>query len=202
MHHTTTATAMQTTTRPPERLSARVIMRADRWIYRFAAHWLRWTNILFVGCFALVLLAPLFLAAHLDRIAQPIYSVFSAFCHQRPDRSFHIAGHPLACCERCAAVYASLAIGGLLFALMRPNVRRIRYVEAASLCMPLVFDGLAVGAGIYDGNAILRVITGLMFGIGVAWLMFPWLDGGFQAIRERIETLFDRLVTQGRAAPL
>ncbi len=177
-------------------------MRVDRWIYRFAGHWLRWVNVLFVGCISLVLAAPLLTWLGLHSIADPIYAVFGVFCHQRDDRSFHIAGHPLACCERCAAVYASLAIGGVFFALARPHVRRIRYTEAVALCSPLIIDGLAVGAGMYDGNAAIRVVTGMLFGIGLAWLMFPWLDDGFRQIRSRIETLFDRLVAQGRTSPL
>ena len=185
-----------------ERTSARLIMRVDRWIYRFAGHWLRWVNVLFVGCISLVLVAPLLSWLGLHSIGDPIYAVFGVFCHQRDDRSFHIAGHPLACCERCAAVYASLAIGGVFFALARPHVRRIRYTEAVALCSPLIIDGLAVGAGMYDGNAAIRVVTGMLFGIGLAWLMFPWLDDGFRQIRSRIETLFDRLVAQGRTSPL
>lgn len=185
-----------------ERTSARLIMRVDRWIYRFAGHWLRWVNVLFVGCISLVLAAPLLTWLGLRSIADPIYAVFGVFCHQRDDRSFHIAGHPLACCERCAAVYASLAIGGVFFALARPHVRRIRYTEAVALCSPLIIDGLAVGAGMYDGNAAIRVVTGMLFGAGLAWLMFPWLDDGFRQIRSRIETLFDRLVAQGRTSPL
>ena len=82
------------------------------------------------------------------------------------------------------------------------TLRRIRYPELVLLCSPLVIDGMAVGAGIYPGNPLVRAVTGLLFGIGAAWLMFPWLDNGFQTIRGRIEILFDRLVAQGRAAPL
>jgi uncharacterized membrane protein len=202
MQQTSIAPTIATSTRSPERLSARLIIAADRRIFSYANHWLRWTNVLFLSCVSLVLLAPILVAAGLEAIARPIYSVFGVFCHQLDDRSFHIAGYPLACCERCFAVYSSIAVFGLFYAAARPRFRKVRYTEVVLLLSPLVIDGLAVGAGMYSGNALLRVVTGVLFGIGAAWMLLPWLDGGFASIRLRIEALFDRLVAQDRAEPL
>jgi uncharacterized membrane protein len=185
-----------------ESFSVRFVISSDRFIYRFARHWLRWTNLLFGAYLAAILIAPILSATGHAGTAKPIYRFFGLFCHQQDARSFHIAGHPLACCERCAAVYASLAISGILFALMRNRVRRIRYAELVALCSPLVIDGMAVGAHLYGGNALIRVITGGLFGLGLIWLLFPWMDGGFVSIRSKLEIMFERLVTQGRANPL
>ncbi|HQY29859.1 MAG TPA: DUF2085 domain-containing protein [Thermomicrobiales bacterium] len=186
----------------PSATSTRVIIALDRRIYRFAAHWLRWTNLLFISYVALILAAPIMTAVGFRSLAKPLYQFFGLFCHQQGDRSFHIAGHPLACCERCAAVYLSLALSGVLYAMFRSRIRRIRYPELVLLLTPLVIDGMAVGAELYPGNALVRVITGMLFGLGLSWLLFPWLDHGFTGIRLRLETLFTRLVAQGRATPL
>ena len=190
------------TAKAKDSASTRLIIAVDRRIYRFSAHWIRWTNLIFCTYVALVVAAPILAASGQNQIATPIYHFFGLFCHQRDDRSFHIAGYPLACCERCAAVYLALAAGGLAYAMTRSRVRRIRYVEAVLLMSPLVIDGMAVGANLYAGNVLVRVITGVLFGIGLVWIMFPWMDAGFASMRVRLETLFDRLVRQGRATPL
>jgi uncharacterized membrane protein len=197
-------TRVSTVQSPPhsESLSVRCIIAADRFIYRFAKHWLRWTNALFGTYLAAILVAPILSATGHGRTAEPVYRFFGLFCHQQDARSFHMAGHPLACCERCAAVYASLAISGVLFGLLRTRIRRIRCTELIALCSPMVVDGMAVGAHIYGGNAVVRVITGALFGLGIVWLMFPWMDGGFRSIQARLETMFERLVAQGRSRPL
>jgi len=53
-----------------------------------------------------ILLAP---AAALESV----YAFFSLICHQLPDRTWHIDGHPLAVCIRCTSIY-----GGFLVALI------------------------------------------------------------------------------------
>jgi uncharacterized membrane protein len=42
-----------------------------------------------------------------------IYQFASAVCHQRPERSFAIDGSQLPVCARCAALYASGALGAM-----------------------------------------------------------------------------------------
>ncbi len=61
---------------------------------------------------------------------------------------------------------------------------------------------MAVGSGLYDGNPVMRVVTGSLFGLAMIWFLYPRFESGFGMMRARIETLFDRLVTQGRAKPL
>ena len=134
--------------------------------------------------------------------AKPIYGFFGLFCHQDPDRSFQLFGQQFACCERCAAIYGSMALFGLLFAFGRRKVRRPGYVEMVLLTSPVVLDGMAVGSELYGGNAVMRVVTGSLFGLAMIWFLYPRFEAGFGTIRSRIETLFDRLVAQDRAKPL
>ena len=191
-----------TSTRRPDSVSTRAIITLDRLIYRFARHWLCGFNLV-VGAYALtVILAPILRALGYGGAAKPIYGFFGLFCHQDPDRSFHIFGQQFACCERCAAIYGSIALFGLLFAFGRDRIRRPGPVAMVLLASPVVLDGMAVGSGLYGGNAAMRVITGSLFGLAMIWFLYPRFETGFGTMRNRIETLFNRLVAQGRAKPL
>jgi uncharacterized membrane protein len=183
-------------------LSTRVVIRLDRWIYHFAAHWLTAFNGLSIVVILAVVLAPVLRAIAWSSAADAIYRAFSGVCHQDPDRSFHVDGHSFACCERCAAIYGSLALFGVLYGLTGARLRRPRVPELIALVSPVVLDGMAVDSGMYDGNPIVRVMTGTLFGLALIWAMYPRFDAGFTSMRQRIETLFERLVAQGRAAPL
>ncbi|MDQ2682910.1 MAG: DUF2085 domain-containing protein [Chloroflexota bacterium] len=186
----------------PDPLSTRIVIRLDRWIYHFSAHWLTAFNGVSIAVILAVILAPVFRSATWDGAANAIYRAFSGVCHQDPERSFQIAGHSFACCERCAAIYGSLAVFGVLYGLVGAKIRRPRVPELIALGSPVVLDGMAVGSGMYDGSVIVRVITGTLFSLALIWALYPRFDAGFTGMRDRIETLFERLVTQGRASPL
>ena len=186
----------------PESLSTRLIIAADRAIYRIAHRWLFVFNGMSVGYGGAVVLAPILAATDHVRSANAVYSFFGLFCHQNSNRSFHLFGYKFACCQRCAAIYFSIALFGLFFALVRTRVRRPRYAEIVALSAPVVVDGLAVGSGLYAGNSVLRVITGALFGLAMIWVLYPRFEDGFTGIRVRLESLFERLVIQGRTRPL
>jgi uncharacterized membrane protein len=205
MQHIATSKAGRETEQPAratDTFSTRAIIAADRAIYRFAHHWLFAFNGVSTGFAGAIVAAPLLAARDHAGAARPFYSLFSFVCHQDPDRSFHLLGHQFACCERCAAIYFSIALFGMLFAFLRAGVRKPAYVEVVALVSPVILDGMAVGSGLYDGNLVMRVVTGTLFGFALIWLLYPRFEAGFNAIRQRLEALFDRLVAQGRALPL
>jgi len=43
-----------------------------------------------------------------------LYQAFEPFCHQIPDRSWHLNGRSLAVCVRCLGLYAGLLLAALL----------------------------------------------------------------------------------------
>jgi uncharacterized membrane protein len=69
----------------------------------------------------LVVGAPLS-AASGGAAAPLLYAVFASVCHQIAERSFHLAGEPLAVCHRCFGFYVGFTLG-LAFL---PLLRRIR----------------------------------------------------------------------------
>ena len=60
-----------------------------------------------------------------------IYLVGHAVCHQRPERSFTRAGHPLPVCARCTGIYAAAPLACLV-ALLAPTGRARRLWDWAA----------------------------------------------------------------------
>ena len=52
-------------------------------------------------------------------VAGAVYLVASRVCHQRPERSFQVAGRPMPVCGRCAGLYVSAALAMLVAACVR-----------------------------------------------------------------------------------
>jgi uncharacterized membrane protein len=119
------------------------------------------------GGLCLLILAPAFLAAHsCFTPAAFAYIFFSPVCHQIPERSFYLWGHPLAVCQRCSGIYF-----GLLLALLLPLDKCLRFCSPLRrricvLCMsaPIMLDALLPYLGIWSSTYISRFVTGLFFG--------------------------------------
>ncbi len=181
-----------------EPLSARLVVSLDRRIYRIARHWLAAANTILAGWLAALVLAPLLRLAGSPTLARPIYALFSLLCHQDPSRSFAVGGHPLACCHRCAALYGASAAAGVGYATLRGRIRRAHRHELAALLGPIVVDGLGGMSGLWESTTLSRLATGSLAGIGLVWLLYPYLEAGFARVRTRLETLFARLAAEGR----
>lgn len=199
--HAGAAMPSQTQSRP-EPLSVRIIIGLNRAIYRFARHWLLGVNAFLFAWAALIVLAPLCAATGRDGLARPIYAFFGLFCHQQPDRSFHLWDHQLAACQRCTAIYASLFVCGLIFVALRQRLRRPSWRLVGLLALPLAVDGLTQLAGLRESTPALRVLTGTLIAIAISALLFPYLESGFADMRAQIERRFARLVAAGRTRPL
>lgn len=133
-------------------------------------------------------------AVSLERPTTWPYAFGALVCHQRPDRSFTIQENQLPVCERCLAVELGMALvfGAAVvilppfgfFASLGPFLpRRLRGRAGALavglvLMLPMVLDGGLQLMTPYVSTTPVRVITGLLYGIGqgglviasVAWL--------------------------------
>jgi len=130
-----------------------------------------------LACVALLLVAPLMPAA----LAAPIYGIGSLVCHQRSERSFHLAGNQLPVCGRCLGIYAGAAFG-LILAGRRPIpgtnragtsvVRRVLlYGPALALsiaALPTIITLVVEWSGLADPGNVLRALAGAVLGAGVA----------------------------------
>jgi uncharacterized membrane protein len=130
-----------------------------------------------------VIAAPLALSSGHLIWALPIYHAFSLVCHQIPERSFFIAGHPFAVCARCFGLYAGFTLATIAYPLVcslkktDAPPRKWLFIAAA----PLVID-YALGAfGIWNNTHSSRFITGALLGaVSVFYTMPGLLDLGLR----------------------
>ena len=158
----------------------------DRVARAVARHWLLLLNTFAVTYATLPWIAPLLQRAGFSRLGGFIFTVYSATCHQRPDRSFFIGGYQVCYCHRCTALYSSVAIVGLLYGLVRwRSPLSTRALWWASL--PILVDGLwhmaddllpglglrSTANGIGSVNFWARMLTGMLFGVAVVLWLYP-----------------------------
>jgi uncharacterized membrane protein len=133
-----------------------------------------------LGCLAvmsLILGAPLALNSGHPFWALTIYQGFSFVCHQIPERSFFIAGHPFAVCARCTGLYTGFTVATVAY----PLVRSLRQTEAPArkwlflAAAPLAID-FAVGYfGIWENTHSSRFATGALLGAVAVLYVMPGL---------------------------
>jgi uncharacterized membrane protein len=87
-------------------------------------------------------------------------------------------GWKMAFCERDLAIYVGLLAVGVLYARRR-HMRPLGFGLYALLILPMAIDGFTQLFGWRESTWELRVVTGLLFGLGSAWLVLPRLDASF-----------------------
>jgi uncharacterized membrane protein len=172
-------------------------------------HWLLAVNAtlgaLLLGAFA----APAFAALGLQPAADGLYAVYHFICHEWAFRSFFFfgadaspvavydrlqlaastddpfgfignaqLGWKMAVCERDLAIYLGLLAVGIYYARRR-DLRPAGFTTYLILMLPMALDGFTQLFGWRESTWLLRVGTGLLFGLASAWLLLPRLDASF-----------------------
>jgi len=102
-------------------------------------------------------------------------------CHQMVERSFVYGGVQFPVCARCSGIYVGIIVVlALLFWLYRGAQRTgipgiSFFVGAAVAVGAMGFDGLASYLGFYQTTNFVRVTTGIMFGAGMAPVIYSLL---------------------------
>jgi len=126
---------------------------------------------------AVIVGAPVALAAGHPRIAGTIYQTFSHLCHQLPERSFFIEAHPFAVCARCTGIYAGFAMATVLYPLMRSlrqteaPARKWLFIAAAPLAIDFLFEFSGIGHNTHSS----RFLTGALLGAVAVFFVMPGL---------------------------
>jgi uncharacterized membrane protein len=165
-----------------------VANRIDTAVLWVATHWLAVFIGYGVSVLGLATLAPVLESANHGTAARFIYLPFRLICHQRDDRSFHLAGEKLAFCERDVAIVAAAVLTGFIFAMLRHwrSLPLIGFGAVVALALPMALDGGTQLVGLRESTPDLRVLTGTVFSIGVGWFVLPHLESGFTTIRNEI----------------
>jgi len=156
----------------------------------------------------LALAAPVLMLLGWTGPAKVVYWLYRPACHQRPERSFFLGGlqstysaqelagmgidvdplvraiggpsvgYKVAVCERDTALYGAVFAMGVVYAVFRKGMRRIRIPLWAGLLFaaPLAVDGTLQLLGVYESTWLLRSLTGAVFGVGPVLLAYPLLD--------------------------
>jgi len=102
-------------------------------------------------------------------------------------------GYKVALCQRDVAIYLSMGLSGMVYGLFRRRARPMPFWLFVALgVLPIGLDGFSqllsqppFGLLPYrESNWGLRLITGGLFGFSVAWLIFPFMDGAAQPVRQ------------------
>jgi uncharacterized membrane protein len=125
-----------------------------------------------------ILAAP-YLWSRDSPISLVLYAAFSPTCHQIPERSFWLFGHPLAVCARCFGIYVGFLGGLAAYPFLRgfrsgspPGVRAILLFSA-----PIAADTAAQFLGLWSTDGLGRFATGALWGAVLPFLFVPALAG-------------------------
>lgn len=122
-----------------------------------------------------IILAPIMTWVYpsAETLTNVLYQFYGVVCHQFDSRSFHIHHQPFAVCIRCTAIY-----GGFLLALIAIRYSsRVRETKLDPIIVlicsstPMVLDVLISYASLYEISTPSRLISGALFGIGLALLL-------------------------------
>lgn len=124
---------------------------------------------------ALIVAAPLALTNNEPGLAFTIYRAFGKVCHQLPERSYFIAGHPLAVCARCTGLYvgftAALIVYPLAVSLRRTFTPSRKWLFMAAV--PMAIDFGLTFLGIWQNTHSSRFLTGALLGSVAVFYVMP-----------------------------
>ena len=97
--------------------------------------------------------------------------ILNIICHRKPERSFFIKGHQFPVCARCTGFYISLITYFIYtyYFFVDYNIYLLSF--AIILLIPTAIAGLTQFLEYRESNNTLRLITGLMGGLGLGILV-------------------------------
>ena len=87
-------------------------------------------------------------------------------CHQRPEHSFFVKGVQMPVCARCEGELIGILLGIIAVWFLRPP-----YWLMGIFMVPMIADGLIQAFSSYESTNPRRLITGILFGFGIAMIL-------------------------------
>lgn len=139
-------------------------------------HWLLVANlvngVIWLGAVAV----PLMMAIGPPHLGAALFSAYHLICQQNPDHSYFLLGYQMAMDQRMMAIYASMLLAGVVYWMMGRRLGSLHWRYYGLAIIPIAVDGFTQLFGWRTSNWELRSITGTLFGVATAWLMYPYLD--------------------------
>jgi len=111
-------------------------------------------------------------------------------------------GYKVALCERDIAIYGSILVFGLIFAVTGRKLKRVHWLILGLVgILPIGLDGFSQIPGILNSNfqagflirestPFIRTITGSLFGFFTGWFVFPLFEESMKDTREFLAEKF------------
>jgi uncharacterized membrane protein len=137
-----------------------------------------------------ILAAPLLAGTWISEV---MYRIYSIICHQYNDRSFHMDGHPFGVCIRCTAIYSAFFLMLIVIRfwtrLREAKWNALRLLVVAGI--PMALDGTGMLLNITAATTGSRLLTGSLFGGGLALLLHADLCDTLHTLRTGIEHRYE-----------
>jgi uncharacterized membrane protein len=104
----------------------------------------------------------------MNPFAAAIYLLGDFNCHQKVERSFFLNDNQMPFCARDVGIFIGLAVGMAAMLLVSP---RFYLLALAALILPILVDGGLQYIGAYESTNPMRLITGILGGVGVAYFL-------------------------------
>ncbi len=101
-------------------------------------------------------------------------------------------GYKIAICQRDFAIYLSILLAGLAFALVRDKLDPLPFVAFLIFCIPISVDGLTQLLGLRESTPAGRVFSGSLFGVGLVWTLYPRIEAAFKEAQKVAEENWKR----------
>ncbi|QLH74012.1 MAG: DUF2085 domain-containing protein [Methanomassiliicoccales archaeon] len=104
----------------------------------------------------------------MNPFAAVIYYFGDMNCHQMDERTYSLNGNEMPICSRDLGIFIGLA-AGLIFGL---NTKyRPKFLHVIALAAPMAMDGGAQALTEYESFNELRLVTGLLGGLAIAFFL-------------------------------
>jgi uncharacterized membrane protein len=104
----------------------------------------------------------------MNPLAAAVYLIGDSECHQLLERSFVVNGNQMPFCSRDLGIFIGMVAGmGLAFS----GRLKVSWKIALLLLIPMGLDGGAQLVSSYESTNLLRLATGMLAGIGLAYLL-------------------------------
>ena len=94
--------------------------------------------------------------------------LFRLFCHGIPRRCLTLWNVPMPICARCTAIYGGALAGLILMRVLPAMSERAARIAMCIAATPMAIDGLTQLTTLRESTNTLRLVTGVLGGIGFA----------------------------------
>jgi uncharacterized membrane protein len=105
---------------------------------------------------------------HMPLFPMLVYYFGDFNCHQKSDRSFYLNGNQMPVCARDVGALLGLSVSYWLILWSR---LRYHLLLTLGLLLPMLVDGLLQQFTLYQSTNFLRIMTGALGGIGLAFIL-------------------------------